>query len=226
MCSILWWILYTWEALGCIFFKFEPWFMHWQQGGERKVEKGCIASLEPIPRAMGELVHFFCIFGFWGVVCCVKSAWPVLETGLTGFGGTCLTGYGNQPDRFVPRVGTCPGGACICAGGALVCFGGLCSLLEHGFVSDVSSRGPCLRGPRFVFFKWSCSLPFSAFDRLLKFLFSCFFYFSFSLWLPNVCVVNALIKGEIEDHVWFEDRWMVASLCDEWLTTLCGLILG
>jgi hypothetical protein len=29
-----------------------------------------------------------------------------------------------------------------------------------------------------------------------------------------------------EDHVWFEDRWMVASLCDEWLTTLCGLILG
>jgi hypothetical protein len=27
--------------------------------------------------------------------------------------------------------------------------------------------------------------------------------------------VNALIKGEIEDHVWFEDRWMVASLCDE-----------
>jgi hypothetical protein len=26
--------------------------------------------------------------------------------------------------------------------------------------------------------------------------------------------------------VWFEDRWMVASSCDEWLTTLCGLILG
>jgi hypothetical protein len=27
--------------------------------------------------------------------------------------------------------------------------------------------------------------------------------------------VNALIQGEIEDHVWFEDRWMVASWCDE-----------
>jgi hypothetical protein len=40
-------------------------------------------------------------------------------------------------------------------------------------------------------------------------------FFSFSQWLPNVCVVNALIKGEIEDHVWFEDRWIVASLCDE-----------
>jgi hypothetical protein len=41
------------------------------------------------------------------------------------------------------------------------------------------------------------------------------FLFSFSLKLPNVCVINALIKGKIEDHVWFEDRWMVASLCDE-----------
>jgi hypothetical protein len=26
-----------------------------------------------------------------------------------------------------------------------------------------------------------------------------------------MCVVNALIKGEIEDHVWFEDWWMVTS---------------
>jgi hypothetical protein len=32
-------------------------------------------------------------------------------------------------------------------------FGDLHSLLEHGFVSDVSSRCPCLRGPRLVFFK-------------------------------------------------------------------------
>jgi hypothetical protein len=29
-----------------------------------------------------------------------------------------------------------------------------------------------------------------------------------------------------EYHVFFEDQWMVASLCDECLTTLCGLILG
>jgi hypothetical protein len=71
---------------------------------------------------------------------------------LTGFGGTSLAGFGNRPDRFMPRVGTCSGGVCICAEGALVCFGGLCSLLEHGFVSDVSSRCPCLRGPRLVFF--------------------------------------------------------------------------
>jgi hypothetical protein len=23
------------------------------------------------------------------------------------------------------------------------------------------------------------------------------------------------LEKELEDHVWFEDRWMVASLCDE-----------
>jgi hypothetical protein len=26
---------------------------------------------------------------------------------------------------------------------------------------------------------------------------------------------GAAREGLIEDHVWFEDRWMVASLCDE-----------
>jgi hypothetical protein len=30
-----------------------------------------------------------------------------------------------------------------------------------------------------------------------------------------VGLVNALIKGEIEDHVWFKDRWMVAYWYDE-----------
>jgi hypothetical protein len=54
-----------------------------------------------------------------------------------------------------------------------------------------------------------------AFDRLLEFLFVRFFSFSFLSCFFRVGVVNALIEGEIEDHVWFEDRWMVASLCDE-----------
>jgi hypothetical protein len=49
------------------------------------------------------------------------------------------------------------GGACICAGGVLCGFralvGDLCSLLEHSFVSYVSSRCPCLRVLRLVFFR-------------------------------------------------------------------------
>jgi hypothetical protein len=55
----------------------------------------------------------------------------------------------------------------VCRGSSLwffeLCFGGLRSLLELCFVSDVSSRCPCLRGPRLVFFKWSCSLPLFGF---------------------------------------------------------------
>jgi hypothetical protein len=70
-------------------------------------------------------------------------------------------------------------------------FGGLRSLLEYSFVSDVSSRCPWLS-----IASWS--------------FFYSFLFFSFSLGLLYVCVVNALIKGEIEGHVWFEDRWMVA----------------
>jgi hypothetical protein len=109
--------------------------MHWQQEGERKVEKSCVSSLEPFPGVMEELMHFW-LLGGCGLL---------YEIGLTGLG--------NRPDQFVPGVGTCSGGAWIFAGGALVCFGGLCSLFEHGFVSDVSSRCPCVRGPRLVFFK-------------------------------------------------------------------------
>jgi hypothetical protein len=46
--------------------------------------------------------------------------------------------------------------------------GGLCSLLEHGFVSDVSSRCPCLRGPRLVLLQVILLFAFPlAFDRLL-----------------------------------------------------------
>jgi hypothetical protein len=127
--------------------------MHWQQGGERKVEKSCIASLEPIPRVKGALVHFFCTFGFWGCGLLYQVSLTDFGNRPDRFGETGLTGFGNRSDRFVPRVGTCSGGVCICAGGAVVCFGGLCSLLEHGFVSDVSSRCLCLRGPRLVFFK-------------------------------------------------------------------------
>jgi hypothetical protein len=47
-----------------------------------------------------------------------------------------------------------------------------------------------------------------AFVLLFEFFVS-FFYFCFFYELVTICVVNALIKGEIED------RWMVSSWCDE-----------
>jgi hypothetical protein len=107
----------------------------------------------------------------------------------------------------------------MCAGELVVIFefwfGGLRSLLEHSFVSDVSSRCPCLRGPRLVFFSDLSLCLCLAFDRLLEFLFIRFFSFSF-LSCYYMCVLSLhSSRGGIEDHVWFEDRWMVAYWCDE-----------
>jgi hypothetical protein len=107
--------------------------------------------------------------------------WALLVTGLTGVSagpvhilGTGLTGGDDRSDRCVLKLlqlpcfqlvcmrssrGRCIGskGACMCRGSSLwlfeLCFGGLRSLLEFCFVSDVSIRCPCLRGPRLVFFK-------------------------------------------------------------------------
>jgi hypothetical protein len=148
-------------------FQLEPWFLHWQQGGERKVEKSCIASLEHIPSVKGEFVHFFCIFGFWGwasakfnqsdqfesvLTSLVELVWPVWETSLTGF---CLVLAQVQ-------------GECAYVQGELLCvlsfcFGGLCSLFALVFASVVWSHCSCLSGPRLSTFKWSCSLPLVGF---------------------------------------------------------------
>jgi hypothetical protein len=98
----------------------------------------------------------------------------VLLTGLTGVSSqvltilsTGLTGQSKAETTALFRKVVCmhssrgsfigSGGACMCAWGLFVGFelwiGGLCSLLEHAFVSDVSSRFPCLTGSRLVFFK-------------------------------------------------------------------------
>jgi hypothetical protein len=168
------------------------------------------------------------------VLCtCWAPVWPVVVTGLTGdswadaaalFSSSCWHAFVQRELHWFR------GSLHVCRGSSLWFFefwlGGLRSLLELCFVSDVSSRCPCLSGPRPVFFKWSCTLPLFGFRSLVGVSFCSFLFFFFSLLLLFVCVVNALVKGEIEDHVWFEDRWMVAFLCDEWLTTLCGLILG
>jgi hypothetical protein len=71
-------------------------------------------------------------------------------------------------------------------GSSLCCssfwIGGLCSLFEHGFVSDVSSRCPCLRGPKLVLLQVILLFVFPlAFDRLLEFLLVVSFIFFFSL---------------------------------------------
>jgi hypothetical protein len=58
-------------------------------------------------------------------------------------------------------------------------------------------------------------VPLFGFRSLVGSSFYSFLFFFFSVVLLFAGVVNALIKEEIEDHVWFEDQWMVASWCDE-----------
>jgi hypothetical protein len=236
MCSILCWILSIWEALGwffiCIFGLIHALSTRgevWACFGLLDAFRSFSGGFEPF---LGSVAHWSDRLEFWPCSHVGPRSdrwwWPVWPVRAELMQLLCFL----QVVCLHSSRGTCigSGGACMCAGGALCGFRalvcGLRSLLEHGVVSDVSSRCPCLRGPRLVFFKWSCSLPLFGFQSLVEVFFYLFLFFFFSLVLLFVGVVNALIKGEIEDHVWFEERWMVASWCDEWLTTLCGLILG
>jgi hypothetical protein len=72
--------------------------------------------------------------------------------------------------------------------------------LEH-FVSVVLSHSHCLRGPRLALSS-DLVLAFGfclAFDLLFE-IFVDFFSFSFFYEVVTMCVVNAIIKGEIEDR--------------------------
>jgi hypothetical protein len=243
MCSILCWILSIWEALGCIF-AFLDLFMHCQQGGGVWAWNGLLDAFRRFPGGfepfLGSVAHRSdpSRSPVWPVrvlalFICWASVWSVVVTGLTDQSWADATTMFSSSGLHAFVQGELHwfrGSLHVCRGSSLwffeLWFGDLRSLFEHSFVSDVSSRCPCLRGLRLVFLKWSCSLPLFGFRSLVGVSFYSFLFFFFSLMLIYVGVVNALIKGEIEDHVWFEDRWMITSWCDEWLTTLCGLILG
>jgi hypothetical protein len=53
------------------------------------------------------------------------------------------------------------------------------------------------------------------FRSLVGIPFSRLFSFPFFFGYQNVCVVNALISGEIESHVWFEDRWSLSGVMSD-----------
>jgi hypothetical protein len=75
---------------------------------------------------------------------------------------------------------------------------------------------PLPKGSETCFSSSDLAFRFSfGFRSLVGVSFSSFFSFPFIFGYQILCVVNSLIKGEIEDHVWFEDQWMVASWCDE-----------
>jgi hypothetical protein len=203
--------------------------MHCQQGGEVSAWNGLqdafrrfSGGFEPF---LGSVLHrcdrlrspVWPVRGLVLFTCCTP-VWPVV---LTGQGWVVVVALFQVVFCMHSSRGSCigSGGACKCAGGALCVAWALFCLgcvepfpLPKGFET-------CLLQVILLFaFVWLSVACWSFF------LFVSFFFFSHLL--LYVGVVNALIKGEIEDHVWFEDRWMVASLCGKWFTTLCGLILG
>jgi hypothetical protein len=117
-------------------------------------------------QVLGDLVHRF---DWWG-----WPVWPV-RTELMHLLGFMWWFACICPGRVALVQGelACVQGELFVVFRALV--GGLRSLLELCFVSDVSSRCPCLMGPRLVFFKWSCSLPFFGFRSLVGVSFYSFF---------------------------------------------------
>jgi hypothetical protein len=80
-------------------------------------------------------------------------------TGLIGQGWIVSAVLFHEVSSMHSSRGSCIGsGGLACVQGELFVvfefwFGGLRSLSKHKFVSDVSSRCPCLRGLRLVFFK-------------------------------------------------------------------------
>jgi hypothetical protein len=104
MCSILWWILYNWEALGCIFSNLSLDSCIGNKGEKERWRKAALHPWNLSQESRGTLCISFAFLAFGG-------CGLLYEIDLTGFGGTDLTGYGNRPDRFVPKVGTCSGGS-------------------------------------------------------------------------------------------------------------------
>jgi hypothetical protein len=80
---------------------------------------------------------------------------------------------------------------------------------QDGELTPIASSGPRHRGSTHGYTSWMC--PNASECR----------YARMALPRPNEITLrltetNASHTGStVEDHVWFEDRWMVASLCDE-----------
>jgi hypothetical protein len=233
MCSIICWIFSIWEALGwkfCIFglihalpTRGEVWAWNDLPDAFRRFSGG----FEPFLGSVGHRSDRSRspVWPVWVLVLCTCWApvWPVLMTGLTG---VSCSGCSCPVFKWF---------ACIRPGGGAL------------FQGEIA----CVQGELFVviraLFRWfalfawvllclGCVEPLPLPKGSETCLLQVILLFAF-VWLSIACWSFFLFdtscgccqcthQGEIEDHVWFDDRWMVASLCDEWLTTLCGRILG
>jgi hypothetical protein len=95
-------------------------------------------------------------------------------------------------------------------------FGCLRSLFEHSFVSDVSSRCPCLRGLKLVFIKWTFSLPVWLSIACWSFFLSVSFPFLVSCYYMCVLSMQSS-RGRLRTmHSSRTDGWSLPCLMSDW----------
>jgi hypothetical protein len=166
----------------------------------------------------------------------------VSSTGLTGVSSQVLGDLAHLSDRLTGLTGQSKaeadalvsevvsmhssrrsciglGGACMCARGALCVFLSfglmVCALYLSMFCLGCVEPLPLPKGSETCPLQVILLFAFFGFRSLVGVSLSRFFSFHCVFDYQNECVVNALIKWEIESHLWFEDRWMVASWSDE-----------
>ena len=188
------------------FFAFSPWFMHCQQGGEFCIWGVYLGIFRVFSCIPGRNLSM-CNFGFWRRS---NRGWNPVWPGGNILACCCdqasLTGVRVRSDR-VREV--CSVSWSVCTHlfrGSLHVFRGssfwlllwwFCSLCTDGvepFLPPLWEVGTSFA------LKWSCSCLVLDFWSLVELvLFRCWFFF-FLFHMVTVCVVNALIKGEIEDQ--------------------------
>jgi hypothetical protein len=95
--------------------------------------------------------------------------------------------------------------------------------IGSGGVALVQGELACVQGELFVVFELFrvCLLQVILLFAFVWLSIACwsfllFVYFLFLFTRVTICgCCQCTHQGEIEDHVWFEDQWMVTSWCDE-----------
>jgi hypothetical protein len=178
-------------------FKSEPWFMHWQQGGERKVEKSCIA-----------LGCIFSFLAFGGVVCCTKAVWPVFATGLTGF-------WWNRSDRFWELAWPVCAQSCHLFRGSMhMCRGSSCMLWWFVLFSWAWFYLWCVEPLPLPEGSETCLLQVILIYAFLRLSIACWGFFSFVSFLFSVSLITIFVCCQCTHQGKDWGQWVVQGPVD------------
>jgi hypothetical protein len=122
MCSILWWFLYTWEALGCIFSNLSLDSCIGNKGEKERWRKVTLHPWNLSQESRGSLCISFAFLAFGG-------CGLLYQIGLTGFGNWSDWFWWNRSDRFwEPAWPVCAQSWHLFRGSLHMCKGSSCML--------------------------------------------------------------------------------------------------